>query len=176
MKRRVARKPGGIIWAPWRIEYIAGKKEKGCLFCRKAKSRSDRKNRVLLRGAFSFALLNAFPYTSGHLLVAPYRHAADLESLPPEEAADLMRTAQVCLALLKRAMRPEGFNLGFNLGKAAGAGVLGHLHLHIVPRWNGDTNFMPVLGRSRVIPQALDATYELLSGQLAAKRRNKPKL
>ena len=162
MKKRSLRIPGGALWAPWRIEYITGKKEAGCLFCRKAKSRADERNHVVYRGRRSFALLNTFPYNSGHLLVAPYRHAAELEKLTPEDAGDLMRTAQVCLKALKKAMAPEGFNIGFNLGKAAGAGVLGHLHLHIVPRWNGDTNFMPVIGRTRVIPQALAATYELL--------------
>jgi ATP adenylyltransferase len=177
MKKRAEREPRGIIWAPWRFTYIVGKKEKGCLFCRKAKSRDDRKNHVLFRGAFSYVLLNTYPYTSGHLLIAPYRHAADLEVLPPEEAADLMRTAQACLKVLKQAMKPEGFNIGFNLGQAAGAGVRGHLHLHlhVVPRWNGDTNFMPVLGRARVIPQSLDATYDLLVKSLAARRHGKPR-
>jgi ATP adenylyltransferase len=145
------------LWAPWRIRYIlAPKEETGCFVCRKAQSADDVGNHVLLRDKTCFALLNTYPYNAGHLMVAPYKHTGTWDDLADQELADLMLLARRCQQLLQRVMKPEGYNVGINFGRAAGAGVEDHLHLHIVPRWNGDTNYMPVLGDVRVIPQALD--------------------
>lgn len=142
--------------------YINGEKEGGCLFCRKAASGDDVANHVVARGERSFVLLNLYPYNSGHLMVAPCRHTGELESLDPEESADLMSLVGRSVAVLKRCLNPDGFNVGFNLGRAAGAGIVDHIHLHIVPRWQGDTNFMPVISDTRVVPQALADTGRLL--------------
>ncbi len=138
--------------------YINGEKEDGCLFCRKAAGKDDVASHVVARGERSFVLLNLFPYNSGHLMVAPYRHTGHLENLTPEEIADLMALVRKSIVVLKSRLAPEGFNVGFNLGKSAGAGIVDHLHLHIVPRWPGDTNFMPVITDTRVVPQALSDT------------------
>jgi len=151
-----------ILWAPWRIRYILEEEEDGCLFCNKVQSTDDVNNHVIARSEHSFALLNIFPYNSGHMMVAPYRHTAELENLPVDEIADLMILVQRSIKALKEAMGPEGFNVGFNLGKSAGAGVVDHLHLHIVPRWQGDTNFMPVISDTDVVPQSLDSACRLL--------------
>lgn len=161
-KSRNKKFPGKILWAPWRIDYILEDKEGGCLFCQKSKSKDDAKNYVIYRSERSFALLNTFPYNSGHIMVAPYRHTAEFEGLGPEETADLMQCVQKCLQALKKSMEPEGFNLGINLGKSAGAGVVDHLHIHIVPRWQGDTNYMPVIADTTIIPQSLKVVYDLL--------------
>ncbi|PPD57456.1 HIT family protein [Dehalogenimonas etheniformans] len=150
------------IWAPWRMQLIEGPKKDGCIFCDLPGEGEDRKNLVLHRGKQAFVIMNAFPYTAGHLMVAPFRHVARLADLTPGEKAELMDLVAKCETVLSDAMRPEGFNVGFNLGRAAGAGVDKHLHCHIVPRWVGDTNFMPVLGETRVINEALDKTYEKL--------------
>ena len=151
-----------ILWAPWRIRYILEERECGCLFCKKVQSTEDVDNHVIARSEHSFALLNVFPYNSGHIMVAPYRHTAELENLAADEIADLMMLVQRSIKALKETMKPEGFNVGFNLGKSAGAGVVDHLHLHIVPRWQGDTNFMPVIADTDVVPQSLDAACRLL--------------
>jgi ATP adenylyltransferase len=156
-----------LLWAPWRMGYINGEKEDGCLFCRKAEGLDDVADHVVARGERSFVLLNLFPYNSGHLMVAPYRHTGELEDLAPEEIADLMALVRKAVEVLKNCLRPEGFNVGFNLGKAAGAGIVDHIHLHIVPRWQGDTNFMPVISDTRVVPQALDDTGRLLRDAFA---------
>lgn len=137
-----------------------------CIFCAKPARGRDREEFVLLRGERSFAMLNIYPYNAGHLMVAPYRHVADLEGLEPQEAAEIFSLASRCIAALKRTMRPEGVNLGANLGKAAGAGYDTHLHLHVVPRWVGDTNFMPVVGETKVLPEALEETYAKLERAL----------
>lgn len=152
------------LWAPWRIKYILEDKEEGCLFCRKAEMGNDAANHIIARSKHSFILLNIFPYNSGHLMVAPYRHTAELENLPEEELSDLMILVQKSVRALKRTLEPEGFNVGLNLGKSAGAGVIDHLHIHIVPRWQGDTNFMPVVADTDVIPQSLEETCRLLRG------------
>ena len=159
------RKRNNLLWAPWRMKYIRRDRgeEEGCLFCRKGQSRADLDNYVICRSSLSFALLNTFPYNNGHLLVAPYRHTADLIDLRPEETADLMAITRKCVRALKEVMEPDGFNIGLNLGAAAGAGVVDHLHLHIVPRWQGDTNFMPVIAGTDVIPQSLQELYRLLT-------------
>lgn len=141
-------------------------KEKGCLFCRASRSRADRKNLLLLRGKTGFVMMNLFPYNPGHLLVAPYRHVAKLEKLSDREREELLALAGRSIRVLDKLAKPHGYNLGMNLGRVAGAGVLGHLHLHVVPRWDGDTNFMPLLGDTKVIPEALVATFEKLARNL----------
>jgi ATP adenylyltransferase len=151
------------LWAPWRIDYIRGDKEQGCFLCRMFAETIDRENLLLHRGATCAVLLNRYPYNSGHLMVAPLRHVANLGELTTEETLELGALTVRALEALKKAMNPQGFNVGFNLGEAAGAGLKEHLHQHIVPRWNGDTNFMPVLGGPRVMPEALEATRDLLS-------------
>ena len=156
------------MWAPWRIRYILEDKEDGCLFCKKAALGDDAVAYIVDRGESSFALLNIFPYNSGHLMVAPYRHTEELEKLPVEEITDLMTLVQRSVKALKISMEPEGFNVGFNLGRSAGAGVIDHLHVHIVPRWQGDTNFMPVLADTGVVPQSLEAVYRLLRDAFSA--------
>jgi len=151
-----------ILWAPWRIRYILEEKEAGCLFCDKIHSNDDVDNHVIARSEHSFALLNIFPYNSGHMMVAPYGHTAGLEALPEKEDADLMMLVQRSIKALKETMGPEGFNVGLNLGRSAGAGVVDHLHIHIVPRWRGDTNFMPIIADTDVVPQSLAAACRLL--------------
>ena len=154
-----------ILWAPWRIKYILGKKE-GCIFCDKVKKNKDRENYVLLRGKSAFVMLNTFPYTNGHLMVAPYRHVPDLDGLEESELAELMRLVKTCTQILKKTLNPEGFNIGANLGKVAGAGVEGHIHIHIVPRWEGDTSFISTVGDTKIIPESLDDTYGKLLAAL----------
>jgi len=151
------------LWAPWRIQYIRGPKTGECFFCGKAGApERDAANHVIARGRHCFVLLNEFPYNSGHLMIAPYRHVADLDALTPEEFADILDLTVRSEQMLKKLMHPDGFNFGFNIGAAAGAGVKDHVHGHLVPRWVGDTNFMPVLGDTRVIPEALTETTRAL--------------
>ena len=148
------------IWAPWRMEYIRQPKTDGCFLCDIFNGTADRDNLVLRRGRVCALVMNRYPYNNGHLMVAPYRHVADLAALSDEERLEMMRLLDEGVRALKRAIRPDGFNLGINLGRVAGAGLDTHLHTHIVPRWNGDTNFMPVVGNVRVLPEALDITWE----------------
>lgn len=150
------------LWAPWRMEYLMSDKPGGCIFCDKPHAGDDAAARVVFRTPLSFAMLNTFPYNNGHLMVAPYRHAGALSDLTPEERRDLMEAVTRAEALLSRALSPQGMNVGVNLGHCAGAGVPGHLHVHVVPRWEGDTNFMPVVGGTRVIPESLDETWRKL--------------
>jgi ATP adenylyltransferase len=150
------------LWAPWRMEYIRSKKPAGCIFCLKDFGNKDRDNLVLLRTPLSLVMLNRYPYSNGHLLAASYRHAADLNGLSGEEVSDLFELVRVSCNVLGAAASPQGFNIGMNLGKAAGAGVEEHFHVHIVPRWNGDTNFMSVVADLRVMPENLMATYDSL--------------
>jgi len=156
------------LWAPWRIQYIVGPKEKECLFCRVLKEDRDRENLVLLRWERCFCMLNRYPYNSGHLLIVPNSHCRHLADLPEAEIAETMRMAQRMEQLLGRTMKPEGLNLGFNVGRTSGAGIEEHLHLHLVPRWDGDTNFMVVLDDTRVVVQALEDTYDYLAKALKA--------
>ncbi len=155
------------LWAPWRLDYITGAKPSGCVFCAAATGEGAEAALVLERGERCFTVLNAFPYTSGHVMVLPYRHVADLLDLEEDEVDELMRLARRCQRALQAVMSPGGFNVGLNIGEAAGAGIAEHLHLHIVPRWAGDTNFMPVLADTHVIPQALEATRDALTAALA---------
>jgi ATP adenylyltransferase len=151
------------LWAPWRLEYVASASEvAGCIFCEKPELGDDDEALIVHRGTHAYVLLNLYPYTSGHLMVAPYRHLAEPGDLDADERAELWELFDRSLAALRDVMSPHGFNAGINLGRVAGAGVEGHLHLHVVPRWNGDTNFMPVLADVRVIPEHLQRTLEKL--------------
>jgi ATP adenylyltransferase len=150
------------LWAPWRLEYIQGADEQqGCIFC-DALGAADEEGLVVHRGRHAFVLLNKFPYSSGHLMVAPLRHEGEFGELTADEALDVHRLASAGLGALAETMHPQGFNLGWNLGRIAGAGVLDHVHLHVVPRWAGDTNFMPVLGDTKVLPETLEDTRRKL--------------
>jgi ATP adenylyltransferase len=155
------------LWAPWRMAYIdAPKKVAGCVFCSKLDQGQDREQLILHRGEHCFVIMNLFPYNNGHLMVAPYRHTADLVGLSAAEQEEMMRLTRHGVRLLTEAFHPEGFNLGMNLGRTAGAGVEDHLHMHIVPRWNGDTNFMPVLAETKVLPDALYGTYDKVAAAM----------
>jgi ATP adenylyltransferase len=151
------------LWAPWRLEYVQGADEiEGCIFCRAAEG-DDEEHLVVHRGEVAFVMLNKFPYASGHLLVAPYRHGVNFGELGGGEALELHRLAAQGLEALRSVYAPDGFNLGWNVGRIAGAGIVDHGHLHVVPRWSGDTNFMPVLADVRVIPEHLAATRQKLA-------------
>src|SRR3954471_17230019 len=158
------------LWAPWRLSYIAAPKKPGagdeCFICRGLAETDDRANLIALRTPRSAVVLNRFPYNNGHLLVAPLAHKAALSDLDSAELLELQETLRRMIAVLDRAMNPDGYNVGLNLGKVAGAGLPGHLHWHVVPRWHGDTNFMPVLTDVRVIVQSLEALYDLLREEL----------
>ncbi len=150
-----------FLWSPWRQEYIQSEKTGGCFLCEK-QNEDDGEALILVRSERCYVLLNAYPYNPGHVIVAPYRHEGELEKLDDDELADSSRLQQRTIEALKEAMNPDGFNLGVNLGRVAGAGVPDHLHWHVVPRWNGDTNFMPVLGKTKVLSELLEQTYEKL--------------
>jgi ATP adenylyltransferase len=152
-----------ILWAPWRMKYVSGAESPaGCLFCTAVADGDDATQGVLARDARAFLILNAFPYAAGHLMVATRRHVGSPEDLEAEEALGVWRLAQRAVTALRAVYRPDGFNLGVNVGRAAGAGIEGHLHLHVVPRWAGDTNFMPVVGAVKVMPESLAETYRRL--------------
>jgi ATP adenylyltransferase len=151
------------LWAPWRLEYIKGPKPDECIFCSKPALGDDAKAHIVARGELCFVMLNTFPYNNGHVMVSPYEHVPSLEDLPDEALLELMTLTQRSLRALRDAYGPEGFNLGINQGKVAGAGVEGHIHLHVVPRWGADTNFMPVVGSTRVLPQSLEDSWRELS-------------
>ncbi len=151
------------LWAPWRIGYVLSEKSEDCIFCDKPSAGDDAAELILNRGELSYVLMNAYPYNNGHLLVVPYEHVPDVLSVSEEQLVDMMRLTRRAIEATQRAMRPDGFNVGFNVGRVAGAGIEEHVHLHIVPRWAGDTNFMPVLGDTRVVPQSLRECYELLA-------------
>jgi ATP adenylyltransferase len=155
------------IWAPWRLEYVkdASKdKESECIFCEVLDPADDDANLVVRRGERAFVILNKYPYTNGHLLIAPYEHVAELQRLDDETMTEIMSLAQRGMTALETSYAPHGYNVGFNQGRAAGAGVEHHIHMHVVPRWGGDTNFMPVLGDTRVMNQTLHDSYETLKG------------
>jgi ATP adenylyltransferase len=150
------------LWAPWRLEYILSDKTKQCVFCTEPDEGNDEKNYILHRAGRCYVIMNIFPYNNGHLMVIPYKHVEDLESLPDTTIKEMMVVTKDCCRILREAMNPQGFNIGLNVGDAAGAGIKEHLHFHIVPRWHGDTNFMSVLDEVRVMPQHLRETYDLL--------------
>jgi len=150
------------LWAPWRMEYIQMEKPEGCILCQKPSQDNDAANHILYRGNSNFVIMNAYPYNPGHLLVAPYRHVASLDDLTPDERHEHIDVVSRTVEILREVFSPGGFNLGTNLGRLAGAGIADHVHAHVVPRWQGDTNFMPVIGDTRVIPEALAETYQKL--------------
>ncbi len=150
------------LWAPWRIEYITGEPEEGCLFCNAMAEKDDRKRFIVNRGETAFAMLNKYPYIGGHLLIVPARHVSQLKKLKANERAEIFDMTIDAVDALKRAIRPHGFNIGINIGRVAGAGVPGHLHVHVVPRWDGDNNFMAVLGDTRMINEHLEHIYDKL--------------
>lgn len=151
------------MWAPWRLDYIRGPKSDSCIFCEAVESGDDRKQYVVHRGERCFVLLNAYPYNNGHVMVAPYKHCPSIEELDAAELTELMVLAQQSIAAIREVYGADGFNLGINQGAIAGAGIEEHMHLHVVPRWSADTNFMPVIGHTRVLPQALDQSWEELT-------------
>jgi ATP adenylyltransferase len=154
------------LWAPWRIEYVQMNKPTGCILCDKPKETEDVANYILFRGTLNYVIMNSYPYNPGHLMVAPYRHVATPEDMTHDESCEHYDMVGRCVKALRQVFAPAGFNTGMNIGRVAGAGIDGHIHSHIVPRWQGDTNFMPVVGDARVIPQALAETYQKLRGTL----------
>jgi len=151
-----------ILWAPWRIEYIKQSKEPGCIFCSKPAENQDKKNFIIYRDTTSFVIMNYYPYNNGHLMIVPFRHTSDLAELTADEKLEMMNLLALSKETLTKTMSPHGFNIGMNLGQVAGAGVKDHLHFHIVPRWNGDTNFMPICGHTKVVSEGLTETWDSL--------------
>jgi ATP adenylyltransferase len=154
------------LWAPWRAAYILGSDKIGCFLCEKPKDDNDTANFILHRGKSNFIILNSFPYNPGHMLIAPYRHIANLDALTAEEAGEHFQLIKLGLKVLKEVTKPAGFNMGMNLGKVSGAGLDDHIHTHIVPRWQGDTNFMAVTSDTKVVSEGLAATYQKLKDGL----------
>lgn len=148
------------LWAPWRIKYVRAKEHKNCIFCLSQKSKA--KNYVIFKTPYSIVMLNIFPYNNGHIMIAPIRHIARLQQLKETEALDLFRGLNKARVLLEEVLKPDGYNIGINLSKTAGAGITSHLHIHIVPRWRGDTNFMPVVHNTKIISQSLDELHKQL--------------
>ncbi|HLJ61679.1 MAG TPA: HIT domain-containing protein [bacterium] len=163
------------LWAPWRLQYIKASRTEGCIFCSLPSEGRDREHGVLYQGRHAFVILNAFPYNSSHLMVVPRRHVARPDVLTADERLELFHLMTASMQAVTGEYRPEGFNVGMNLGRAAGAGIDDHLHIHVVPRWIGDTNFMPVVGEVKVLPEDLTATYDRLVGPLkVAAERDDP--
>jgi len=159
------------LWTPWRYRYVSdAHKDDRCIFCDALAAENDSETLILERNAKNFVILNRYPYTSGHLMVVPYTHVPDLASADAETLAEMMRIAQRAQKALAKTYRPEGFNMGINLGRAAGAGVTGHLHMHVLPRWGGDANFMTVTGETRVEPEDLSTTYTRMRAALGESR------
>jgi ATP adenylyltransferase len=157
-----------FVWSPWRYDYMAsvGKKPASCVFCISEDGSDDADRLVVFRGTHNFIILNLFPYTSGHLMVAPYAHLSSLTEASFEQTSEMMELSKRSISALQRLYQPEGFNVGMNLGHCAGAGVRYHFHLHVVPRWTGDANFMTITGETRVLPEAMEVTYKRLSEAL----------
>lgn len=150
-----------ILYSPWRIDYILSKKEKGCIFCSKPKA-DDEEHLIIKRGEHTYIIMNLYPYNNAHLMVIPYRHVSILSELNDDELFEMMKMTQLCEKVLNEVYTPDGMNVGMNIGEAAGAGIADHLHIHIVPRWKGDTNFISTLGRTRVIPEKMEESYHKL--------------
>jgi len=157
------------LWSPWRYRYLQhpGEPDTGCIFCQKAAEHRDAENYVVHRGARNFVILNLYPYTTGHLMVVPYEHVPSLTAAAPETLSEMMALAQRAEGALGRIYKPHGLNVGMNLGEAAGAGIAGHIHMHVLPRWRGDANFMSTIGETRVIPEELPVTYEKMLREFA---------
>jgi ATP adenylyltransferase len=159
------------LWSPWRYAYIRkATPEDECIFCAKLAENNDAANYIVYRGRLNFVLLNLYPYTNGHLMIAPYQHVATLEAADPEALAEMMTLLRECESHLRAIYNPKGVNLGMNIGESAGAGVAGHIHMHMLPRWPGDANFMTVIGETRVLPETLDGTYVKLRAAFVASR------
>lgn len=151
------------LWAPWRLEYIQGPEDNHCVFCVDEDSANDQARLVVFRGEYSYVIMNRYPYSNGHLMVTPYRHLSDPAALDNNEVLEIHHLMIRCQSVLTDTCTAQGFNVGWNFGVASGAGLAGHLHMHVVPRWQGDSNFMPVLAETRVIPQHIEKTYSLLA-------------
>ncbi len=156
-----------VLWAPWRMEYILGKKEEECIFCNAPEEGRDRKRLILYADHRIMVIMNKYPYVNGHLLVSPIRHVPDLSKLTDKELLFLLKGVKLSINILKKVFNPDGFNVGLNIGQVAGAGIEEHLHFHIVPRWNGDTNYMTVLAEVRVIPEHILETYDKLAKEFS---------
>ncbi len=150
------------IWAPWRSKYIYFKDYKRCIFCGNKTSKRDKDRYIIDRSEYSFSMLNLYPYNNGHVMVAPYRHVKGIENLKDLELIDLMKLVVKTKSILGKKLKPRGYNVGMNIGKVAGAGFAAHVHMHIVPRWIGDTNFMPIIAGSKIVSESLEAMYKLL--------------
>jgi len=151
------------LWAPWRSKYLYLRKNKRCIFCGNSKAGAfDRSRYIIERSDHSFSMLNLYPYNNGHMMVAPFRHVKDIASLSDEELSDIMKLVKKSLKTLDKRLKPHGYNIGMNLGKVSGAGFAGHIHVHIVPRWTGDTNFMPLLSHTKVVSESLEAMFRTL--------------
>jgi ATP adenylyltransferase len=160
------------IWAPWRIKYVRKTKSEGCILCRAAKSqKTDRKYFVIVRGRYCFSILNIYPYNNGHFMTCPLRHIKDLAQLKKEEVLDLFQVIEDTKKLTDKILKPQGYNIGLNLGRVSGAGIADHIHVHVVPRWEGDTNFMPLISDTKVIPQSLKSLYGNLTNVHARRHR-----
>lgn len=159
------------LWAPWRMEFIKGNPPEGCVFCTLPAQNDDRETLILHRGKNCFVILNKYPYNNGHLMIVPNLHTANYAEVPEEALNEMNQLTKISLAILESQYGPQGYNIGMNLGEAAGAGVKGHLHLHIVPRWSGDTNFMPVLAETRCLPQHLMKCFDDLQPQFARSKK-----
>jgi ATP adenylyltransferase len=158
-----------MLWAPWRAGFILGKKEKGCIFCKRLKEKDSSKNLIVYRGKLAFVILNKFPYNAGHAMIVPTRHVGHLEKLNEAEAKEFFELTQSTVAVIKKVLKPSSMNLGMNLGRASGAGIPGHVHMHVVPRWHGDTNFMPVVGQTKVMSIPLGPVYKALKKEFNSK-------
>ncbi len=158
------------LWAPWRFQYISDTaKNEGCVFCETCQSNDDQSNLIVYRGERTFVIMNKFPYNNGHLLIVPCQHTSDMSTLDDAERLEVFRLMALSQQVLTDVMNPQGFNFGMNLGRLAGAGITDHLHVHIVPRWGGDTNFMPIVGHTKVISEALEKTWEKLNSAFMKK-------
>ncbi|BFI75340.1 HIT domain-containing protein [Sulfurisphaera ohwakuensis] len=158
-----------ILWAPWRSKYVSEaskNKSSSCLFCDVIGKKEDKNNWIVYRGKFSFIILNAFPYNPGHLMVVPYKHVSSIEGLEEKEILEMMYFLKVSIKAIRKVYSPDGFNIGINIGRVAGAGIDQHVHIHLVPRWNGDVNFMPVIGGVKVLPEILEDTYNKLKPEI----------
>lgn len=157
-----------IIYTPWRYEYVSNvdNRGEGCVFCDKCEGKDDKANLVVYRGERCFAILNLFPYSTGHLMIPPYKHTGTIEELDTETLTEMMTLAQRCMAAIREAFHPDGFNVGINIARVAGAGITDHVHMHVVPRWAGDSNFMPVCSDTRVMPMSLEQVWEKLNAEL----------
>ncbi len=160
------------LWAPWRMEYIRTKNETGCIFCNKKNSEDDENNLVLYRGNECFILMNLYPYSNGHIMISPYLHSSETSDLSSKCNEEIMRFANKAMNILSSTMNAEGFNFGANIGKAGGAGIADHLHYHVIPRWSGDTNFMPVIGNTKVMVEGLTETWMSLKSKFGSLKDN----